>query len=96
MTGLPNPKWYKIPHCFGVILDVYLGHGVFHRVAVLFSPNPDVEEVINLPYIRTSEKNVVHVFRDICGTTTNREEHGLVTVNWCSWVMTRLSGVEVR
>ena len=48
MSGLLNPKNVGgVPFLFGMILVVYLGHGGFHPIAVIFFYNSVLGEVLS-------------------------------------------------
>ena len=65
MTGLLNPKIVgNTPFLFGVTLVVYLGHGIFIRVAVLLFSKSVFGRGLNLRKLRGSNrKEVVHLCR---------------------------------
>ena len=58
MTGLLNTKSSEIGYVFFMILVAYLGHEIFHPVAVYFPPNQILaEEVLSSQIKETSEKS---------------------------------------
>ena len=64
MTGFLNPKIVGNTHrLFLRILVVYLGHGVFHPVAVLFFSTSVFRIGLKLPKLRKPQKKgVVHLY----------------------------------